>query len=178
MSWLLWLLLALLAAFLVWWLFMRQPGGSDAGAAGDAAAITTEAAPSAAAIASAPAEGSVTIPAGAGVTSELREGKPVVKVYFDTGKVALATAFPDAAAGLKDYLAANPGTSLAVSGYNDASGNAAANAELSKNRAQAVAAGLVAAGIAQEAVVLAKPEQTTDTTVSPDAARRVEIVVK
>jgi outer membrane protein OmpA-like peptidoglycan-associated protein len=130
------------------------------------------------AIASAPAEGSVTIPTGAGVTSELRDGKPVVKVYFDTGKVALAPAFADASAGLKDYLAANPGTSLAVSGYNDPSGNAAANAELSKNRAQAVAAALVSSGIAEASVALVKPEQTTDTAVSAEAARRVEVVVK
>ena len=102
----------------------------------------------------------------------------MVKVYFDTGKVALAPAFTDAAAGLKDYLAANTGSSLAVSGYNDASGNAAANAELSKKRAQAVAAALVASGIAQTSVALVKPEQTTDTSVAADAARRVEVVVK
>ena len=177
MNWLLWALLALLALFLLWWLFFRQPDGSDAGA-GEASAVTTQAAASAMAIASAAAEGSVTIPSGAGVTSELRDGKPVVKVYFDSGKVALATVFADAAAGLKDYLAANPGTSLAVSGYNDASGNAAANAELSKNRAQAVAKALVASGIAETSVALVKPEQTTDTAGSPDAARRVEVVVK
>lgn len=179
MGWLLWLLLALLALFLLWWLFFRQPadGGEAAGTATEAAAASTgTAAP--AAIASAPSEGSATIPAGAGITSELRDGKPVVKVYFDTGKTALATAFPDAAAGLKDYLSANPGSSLAVSGYNDASGNAAANAELSKNRAQAVAAALVASGIAEASVALVKPEVTTDTAVSADAARRVEVVVK
>lgn len=179
MGWLIWLLLALLALFLLWWLFFRQPAGSEApaGAATEAAAASsTSAAP--VAIASAPAEGSVTIPAGAGVTSELRDGKPVVKVYFDTGKTVLAPAFADAAAGLKDYLAANSGSSLAVSGYNDASGNAAANAELSKQRAQAVAAALVSSGIAQASVALVKPEQTTDTSVAADAARRVEVVVK
>ncbi len=168
-AWLLWLLLALLAAFLIWWLFFR--GGQDAAADSSAAAPATEAAASAtesgaatpAALVSAPAEGSVAIPTGAGVTSEMRDGKPVVKVYFDTGKTALAPAFPAAAAGLKDYLAAHSGTSLAISGYNDASGNAAANAELAKNRAQAVAAALVAGGIPQTSVALVKPEQTTDT---------------
>ena len=112
------------------------------------------------------------------MTSETRDGKPVVKVYFDTGKTALAPAFADAAAGLKDYLSTMSGSSLAVSGYNDASGNAAANAELSKNRAQAVAAALVAAGIPQASVALVKPEQTTDASVPGDAARRVEVIVK
>ena len=172
------MLLAALTLFLLWWLFFRQPGSEEAAADAATEVAATEAAAAPAAIASAPAEGSVTIPTGAGVTSELRDGKPVVKVYFDTGKTALAPAFSDASAGLKDYLAANPGSSLAVSGYNDPTGNAAANAELSKSRAQAVAAALVASGIAQESVALVKPEQTTDATVSAEAARRVEVVVK
>jgi outer membrane protein OmpA-like peptidoglycan-associated protein len=185
MGWLLWLLLAALALFVLWWLFFREPSATPqpAGAVSDAASSqaaatgVASAAPSTA-IASAPSEGSVTIPVGAGVTSEMRDGKPVVNVYFDTGKTALAPAFPDAAAGLKDYLAANPGTSLAISGYNDASGKADANAEISKTRAQAVATALVASGIPQASVILAKPEQTTDPTVAADAARRVEVVVK
>lgn len=187
LGWLLWLLLALLVAFIIWWAFFRSPGSADGSAAGAnqpvvagsaEAGTTTPAVPPASAVASAPDEGSVTIPAGAGVTSETRDGKPVVKVYFDTGKTALAPAFADAAAGLKDYLSTMSGRSLAVSGYNDASGNAAANAELSKNRAQAVAAALVAAGIPRASVALVKPEQTTDASVPGDAARRVEVIVK
>lgn len=172
MGWLWWLLLALLAAFLIWWLFLRGPG--DEGTA--PAAPATEAA--AADLALAPAEGSVEIPAGAGVTSELRDGKPVVKVYFDTGKTDVAAAFAGAAGGLKAWLEANAGSSLAISGYNDPSGNAAANAELAKNRAQAVQAALVAAGIAESSAQLVKPESTADATVPPEAARRVEVVVR
>ena len=39
-----WLLLALLALFLLWWLFFRQPvdGGEAAGSATEAAAVSTE----------------------------------------------------------------------------------------------------------------------------------------
>lgn len=181
-GWLWWLLLALLALFLIWWLFFRQPAAStDAGnaIATEAAAVETSAASSAAVdLAAAPAEGSVTIPTGAGVTSELRAGVPVVKVYFDTGKVDVAEAFGPAAGGLKAYLAANAGKTLEVSGYNDPTGNAAANAELSKNRAKAVGAALVAAGIPEASVALVKPESSTDTTVSKEAARRVEVTVK
>ena len=195
LGWVMWLLLALLAAFIIWWAFLRSPGtavssaeGSDQAVpaasvdAGSVDAISgapaSPAAIASSAVAATPAEGSAAIPAGAGVTSEMRNGKPVVKVYFDTGKTALAPAFAEAAAGLKDYLDGDSQRSLAVSGYNDATGNAAANAELSKNRAQAVAAALVAAGIPQTSVALVKPQQATDASVSGDAARRVEVIVR
>ena len=182
MGWLWWLFLALLALALLWWLFGR---GSSDDVGAPAATATMEAPASDAAsgaatdvVASAPAEGTVQIPQGAGVTTEMRDGKPVVKVYFDTGKTDVAAAFGPAAGGLKAWLEKNAGSTLAVSGYNDKTGNAAANAELSKNRAQAVAAELVKAGIAEGSVALVKPEATTDTNVDNAAARRVEVVVK
>lgn len=196
-GWWPWLLLALLVLALLWWFFLRPApapmpagdgrtysttggeavsgdvaGGPDLNASGAANASA------AADLSVAPAEGSVTIPIGAGVTTETRDGKPVVKVYFDTAKTEVAPAFAAAAGGLKVYLAAHAGTSLAVSGYNDKTGNAAANAELSKNRAQAVKAALVSAGIADGSVALVKPSDTTDASGSDAAARRVEVVVK
>ncbi|MDE2596351.1 MAG: DUF2853 family protein [Sphingomonadales bacterium] len=182
-KWLLWLLLLALLAFLAWWLLAGPHGCSnrDAGMtpAEPAAAASTAAAPALpAALASAPAEGQVTIPSGAGVTTEMRDGKPVVKVYFATGKTDVVPDFAPAAAALKDYLAANAGSTLQVSGYNDPTGNAALNAELSKKRAQAVKADLVKAGIGDETVALVKPENTTDATVDKAAARRVEVTVK
>lgn len=188
LSWLWWLLAALILVGLVWWLVSRDPAQDHAastatGATGvDAGAGATGAAPAAAAsaLAAAPAEGSVAIPDGAGVTSELREGKPVVKVYFDTGSTALAPAFSDAASGLAAWLAANPGSSLAVSGYNDSTGNAAVNAELSKNRAFAVRDALTEAGIAEGSVELVRPADTAAgaATGADAAARRVEVVVR
>jgi outer membrane protein OmpA-like peptidoglycan-associated protein len=153
---------------------------APAGATTEAAvgADGAEASGAAVDLASAPAEGSVAIPAGAGVTSELRDGKPVVKVYFDTAKTDVAAAFGGTAAGLKAYLAANPGAKLAISGYSDPSGNAAANAELSKKRAQAVQAALVSAGIPAEAAELVKPAESADASVPKEAARRVEVTVQ
>lgn len=179
LGWLWWLLLGLLALLLLWWLFFR--GGNDAQA--PAAPAATEAAASAtseaaAPVEAAPAEGTVAIPEGAGVTTETRDGKPVVKVYFDTGKTDVVPAFAPAAAGLKAYLESNAGSSLAVSGFNDPTGNAAANAELSKNRAVAVKAELVKSGIADASVELVKPEAATDATVDAKAARRVEVTIK
>ena len=189
LGWLWWLIGLALLTFAAWWLF-----GRDKPDDGSAAATATEAAAAASAdagtavdgasaaaatdLAAAPAEGTVTIPAGAGVTSETRDSKPVVKVYFDSGKTDVAPAFAGAAGGLKAWLDAHAGSTLQVSGYNDPTGNAARNAELSKNRAQAVAAELVKAGIPETAVALVKPEATTDAAVSKEAARRVEVTVK
>jgi outer membrane protein OmpA-like peptidoglycan-associated protein len=184
MGWLLWLLAAALLLFALWWLF--GGGGDDGDAAG---AAPTEAAATlggvaggttapVADLAAAPAEGTVAIPAGAGVTTEMRDGKPVVKVYFDTSKTDVAPAFAATAGGLKGYLESNPGSTLAISGYSDPSGNAAANAELSKNRAQSVQAALVDAGIPAEAALLVKPENSADGSVSKEAARRVEVTVQ
>nr|MCU0890796.1 OmpA family protein [Sandarakinorhabdus sp.] len=64
------------------------------------------------------------------------------------------------------------------SGYNDPTGDPALNAELSKNRAQAVQAALVAAGVAEGDIVLEKPPETTDASVTPAQARRVEVIVR
>ena len=86
------------------------------------------------------------IPAGAGVTFELRDGKPVVKVYFDTGKTGVAAAFAATNGGLKGFLESYSESKLAISDYSDPSGNAKFNAELSKQRAQAVQAALVSSG--------------------------------
>ena len=181
LGWLWWLLGLALLLFLAWWLFLRGP--SDDAAAGSAetsavAAGSDAAVAGGADLAAAPAEGSVTIPTGAGVTTETREGKPVVKVYFDSGKIDVVPAFDPTAGGLKAWLEANPGSSLAISGYADPSGNAALNADLAKKRAQAVQTALVKAGIPEASAALVKPENVTDASVAKDAARRVEVVVK
>lgn len=184
MGWLWWLLGALALLGLLWWFFFRQPAAE---VKQDTAAVATETTKTDAAatpatpaedLTKAPAEGTVTIPTGAGVTSELRDSKPVVKVYFDTAKTEVAPAFAPAAAGLKAYLDSHAGSTLAVSGFNDPRGNAEANAKLSKGRAEAVKAELVKAGIADTAIELVKPEAATDKTVDNAGARRVEVVVR
>jgi outer membrane protein OmpA-like peptidoglycan-associated protein len=139
---------------------------TDANLAANANAVTANAATGAA------------IPTGAGVVSGVKDNKPMLTVYFGTGKSVASNDMAAAAGALKAYLDANPGAKLAVSGYNDPSGNAALNAELSKKRAQAVAASLATAGIPQGSVELVKPAETTTTTVTPDQARRVEVTVK
>ncbi len=178
LGWLWWLLGLAALLFLAWWMFLRGPSDDAA-----STAATTEASPAvsedaAVAIASAPAEGTAVIPDGAGVTTEMRDGKPVVKVYFATGKTDVAPAFTGSATGLKQWLTDHPGSKLAVSGYADPTGNAARNEQLAKQRAGAVQAQLVAAGIPAEQALLVKPAASTDTTVPKEAARRVEVVVQ
>lgn len=118
------------------------------------------------------------IPTGSGVVAQDVEGKPQLSVYFDTASAEVSPDFAAAAAAIKAYVDANPGARLAVSGYNDPRGDAAFNAELSKNRAQSVAAALTALGVPAEAIDLEKPAETTDTTTSLENARRVDIMVK
>lgn len=118
------------------------------------------------------------IPDGAGVTAQSLAGKPMVSVYFDTAATGIAPGFAEAAAPVKVWVDSNPGARLAVSGFNDPSGDAAFNAELSKNRAKAVAAALVGIGVPADAIDLEKPPETTDTGADPAQARRVDIVVK
>jgi outer membrane protein OmpA-like peptidoglycan-associated protein/uncharacterized protein YidB (DUF937 family) len=146
---------------------------SDAGkAAADAAA---KAKSDAEATAKAAAEA---VPAGSGLVAFTHDGAPALKVYFDSGKTAVATGFADTAKGIVEYLKANASSKAVVSGFNDPTGNAAANAELSKKRAKGVAATLKAAGIADDRILLEKPADTTGSALSNSEARRVEVTIR
>jgi len=98
----------------------------------------------------------------------------VVKFYFATGKADLATGALEALA--ESIEAAKGGKKLVVSGYHDATGSAAANAELAKQRALVVRDALVGAGVAEAALELKKPEETTGSG-SAAEARRVEVTI-
>jgi len=98
----------------------------------------------------------------------------VVKFYFASGKADLASG---AMVALGDAIAAaKAGKQLVLSGFHDATGDPAFNAELAKRRALAVRDALVGAGVAESSLELKKPEQTTGT--GNDAeARRVEVMI-
>jgi len=98
----------------------------------------------------------------------------VVKFYFATGKADLATGALEALA--EAIEAAKGGKKLVVSGFHDATGSAAANAELAKQRALVVRDALVGAGVAEAALELKKPEETTGSG-SAAEARRVEVTI-
>lgn len=179
MGWLGWLLLALVLAALLFFglrYCSKQPDGAEAPATGEPAISETVTPPADGAAGTATA--AAAIPEGAGVVAADREGKPMLTVYFDTGKSDVSNDLSTAAAAVKTYVESHPDATLAVSGYNDPTGNAAANAELSKKRAQSVKAALEKIGFAADKVVLEKPAETTTTGTDNAAARRVEITVK
>jgi outer membrane protein OmpA-like peptidoglycan-associated protein len=162
----------ILAAVLAWWIMRPK----EAPVAAPVPAATAPApAPAPAVAEPAPA---APIPVGAGVIAGERNGKPMLTVYFDTGKANVTSDFAKVAANVKKYVADNPGAKLAVSGFNDPTGNAAANAELSKRRAQAVGKELAAIGIPATAIELVKPAEATDASGDNTNARRVEVVVQ
>lgn len=101
-------------------------------------------------------------------------GDVIGKIYFDLAKAELPA---DAAKMVDDAqaaLGANATKKLMLSGFHDASGDPAMNAELAKERAKTVREALKAKGVAADRIVLRKPEQTAAEGPA-DEARRVEI---
>ena len=99
----------------------------------------------------------------------------MVKFYFATGKSEVASG---AAAALADVVKGMAeGKRAVVSGFTDASGDAAKNEELAKSRAMGVRDAIAAAGGAQDNIELKKPEQLTGSGNSGEA-RRVEVILQ
>ena len=89
---------------------------------------------------------------------------------------------PEAAQALEPLIAAlkaNPASRITISGFNSATGDLASNQELAKRRAFAVRDAVKAAGIAEDRVVLEKPQSTDANVAGEDPkARRVEVAVR
>jgi outer membrane protein OmpA-like peptidoglycan-associated protein len=99
------------------------------------------------------------------------------KVYFDVGQAAVPDDAPMLLRPAIRAARAMPGSKLVVSGYHDASGDAAANAELAKRRAFAVRDALVAQGVSEQQIELAKPVLTEGGADAAEA-RRVEVTLR
>lgn len=100
----------------------------------------------------------------------------VAKFYFATAKADV----PEGAEVMvADVIAAGKaGKKLVISGFADSTGNAAANAELSKKRANAVKAFFEAQGVDAANIELRKPENTTGAVGNDVEGRRVEVKVE
>lgn len=129
-------------------------------------------------------KGPKTVPAAlpvAVVASEVTDGarvlveEGVVKFYFASGSAELAAGANEAVVDL--LTAASAGQSLVVSGFHDATGDAAKNAELAKQRAFAVRDFLQTAGVEAEKIELLKPEEMLADGDNAQA-RRVEVKIK
>lgn len=98
----------------------------------------------------------------------------VVKFYFVSGKAEVAAGANEALSDVVKGVA--EGKRAVISGFHDATGSAEINADLAKQRAQAVQAALMALGVAEDKVELKKPEQT-QADGSNAEARRVEVIL-
>jgi outer membrane protein OmpA-like peptidoglycan-associated protein len=99
---------------------------------------------------------------------------PAGRIYFELGSDALPGGASELLAKITDGAREQAGKRVLISGFHDASGDAAKNAELAKNRALAVRHALEANGVSPERLVMDKPAVTTG---GADAreARRVEV---
>jgi K(+)-stimulated pyrophosphate-energized sodium pump len=125
--------------------------------------VTTPAATTAAAVATATTAATATAPAAASAEA---------KFLFASASAELPAGATDSIAKLAAAAKAGSGK-LVISGFHDASGDPAKNAELAKQRALAVRDALQAAGVAADRIELKKPEQVNAG--NADEARRVEV---
>ena len=129
-------------------------------------------APKAQVAAAAPAATNVPVVVQEGASVVVVDG--MVKFYFASGKADLAEG---ANAALADVVkGVQAGKRAVVYGFHEATGGADVNAELSKQRAKAVQAALIALGVTEDKVELKKPEQM-QADGSNAEARRVEVIL-
>lgn len=110
---------------------------------------------------------------GDGASVRVEEG--VVKFYFASGKAELAEGAAEALGDIVRGVAA--GKTAVISGFHDATGDAAVNEELAKQRALAVRDALAALGIGEDKLELRKPAATTADGSNAEA-RRVEVTLE
>ncbi|EGY51557.1 cytochrome-c oxidase, cbb3-type subunit III [Neisseria shayeganii] len=151
-----------------------KSNNGQAAAAADAKPSSAPAASEAAASQAAPAAASQAQPAADEAQVSFDKGMAVF--YFATGKSEVAANAAQVAAELVE--AGKAGKKLVISGYTDSTGNAALNAELSKQRAQVVKAFLEAQGVDPKNIELRKPEDTTAAQGNNAEGRRVEVSIE
>jgi outer membrane protein OmpA-like peptidoglycan-associated protein len=101
------------------------------------------------------------------------ESSAAERIYFEVGQDSLPADAIDVLNRVAEAARSSGGTVL-ISGFHDASGDAAANADLAKRRAQRVQHALEANGVTADHLQLSKPAVTTGDG-DPKAARRVEL---
>ena len=129
--------------------------------------VSASAAKAVAVAAGAPAPAPAPAPAEMAVNS-------AENLYFAAGSADLPSDASEKLARVADAARATAGSSVLISGYHDATGSAAKNAELAKQRALAVRHALEANGVSPERLMMSKPVETTGAG-DPREARRVEL---
>ena len=152
--------------------------GFAAQRSGLAVATTVPASATAAAVDAAPAplEPAALAPAAVVLTEQaaVRVDGNKVKFFFAKGKTDVAPGAQEALATVLE--GAKAGQRIRISGFHDATGDAALNVELAKRRAVAVRDLLLNLGVDEALLELVKPEHTLANG-SNDKARRVEVLL-
>ena len=100
-------------------------------------------------------------------------------LFFAVGSSALPAEGGKSLESLIAALKADPATKVSISGYHSAAGDLPQNQELAKQRAFSVRDAIKAAGIADDRVVLQKPQLAEANLAGEDPkARRVELALK
>jgi photosynthetic reaction center cytochrome c subunit len=100
-------------------------------------------------------------------------------LFFGAGSAALQGDQASGLGQLVQAMAANPSTRASISGFHSASGEREVNEALARQRAEAVKASLLAAGVPEERLVLDRPQETEANVVGEDpVARRVEVTLQ
>jgi outer membrane protein OmpA-like peptidoglycan-associated protein len=160
----------IIAAGIVAWFISSRMSAAPTAAAPAPVAAAPAAAP-------APAAPLPPPPEGAGAVATEVAGRPKAIVYFASARADLSGEFNAAVAPVIAWLQAHPEDMVEVSGFNDPRGNAAFNADLSRRRAETVAAELRTLTVPDQQITLSPPASATDTTTDLAGARRVEITV-
>ena len=105
----------------------------------------------------------------------------VYGIHFDTAKAAVSADSEPVLAQVREMLSSHPVLKLKIEGHTDSVGGATANLVLSQQRAAAVKAWLVKAGIGEERLAAAgygdsRPLASNDTEEGRGKNRRVELV--
>ncbi|MDM0113800.1 photosynthetic reaction center cytochrome PufC [Variovorax sp. J22R133] len=116
--------------------------------------------------------------APAAPTAPAASGSASAEVLFAVGSKAVSDDGTKALGAVIDALKADATARVTLSGFHSATGDTATNEELAKQRAFAVRDALQAAGIAQDRIVLEKPQVAEANVAGEDPrARRVEVAV-
>jgi cytochrome c oxidase subunit II len=125
-----------------------------------------------------PASAAAAAPSGLEVSGQTPvatgSGGLSAKIYFATGKKDMPGDAKESLDSALAFLKGKANSKIDITGFTDNTGDQAANLELAKERAKAVRAALVAAGVAQDRINMKPPAEITGG-VDNKEARRVEI---
>jgi outer membrane protein OmpA-like peptidoglycan-associated protein len=115
--------------------------------------------------------------AGPAASKAAAAGPAPVKLYFALARADLPADAGGRLASTLSHLKANPEAQARLSGFYDASGDAAKNEALAYRRARAVRQWLIDGGIAGERLLMNKPASAAAHG-PPEEARRVEVALR